>query len=99
MLLSALVETSARVAESSSRLQKVALLADLLGRTSPEEIETVIEFLSGSPRQGRIGVGWAAIAAAREAPAAPEASLAIAAPAGTWATIHSDAATRECGRR
>ena len=78
MRLSALVETSARVAESSSRLQKVALLADLLGQTSPDEIETVIEFLSGSPRQGRIGIGWAAIAAARETPPAPEASLAIA---------------------
>ena len=78
MRLLDVVETSARVAESSSRLQKVALLADLLGQTAPDDIETVIEFLSGSPRQGRIGVGWAAIAAARETPPAPEASLAIA---------------------
>ena len=78
MRLLQVVETSARVAESSSRLQKVALLADLLGQTPPQEIETVIAFLSGSPRQGRIGVGWAAIAAARETPPAPEASLAIA---------------------
>src|SRR5262245_18763227 len=78
MRLLDVVETSARVAESSSRLQKVALLANLLGQTSPDDIETVIEFLSGSPRQGRIGVGWAAIAAAREAPPAPDASLAIA---------------------
>ena len=78
MRLSALVETSARVAGSSSRLQKVALLANLLGQTSPQDIETVIGFLSGTPRQGRIGVGWAAVAAAREALRAPEASLAIA---------------------
>jgi DNA ligase 1 len=78
MRLSAVVETSLRVAESSGRLQKVARLADLLGQAAPEEIETIIEFLGGSPRQGRIGVGWAAIAAAREAPAAAEASLAIA---------------------
>ena len=78
MRLSALVETSLRVAESSGRLQKVARLADLLGQASPDEIETIIEFLSGSPRQGRIGVGWAAIAAARETPAAAKASLAVA---------------------
>jgi DNA ligase-1 len=78
MRLAAVVETSMRVAESSGRLQKVARLADLIGQAPPEEVATVIEFLSGTPRQGRIGVGWAAIAAARDTPAASEASLAIA---------------------
>jgi DNA ligase-1 len=75
MRLSAVVETSTRVAESSGRLQKVERLADLLRQTPREDIETVIAFLSGSPRQGRIGVGAAAIDAARGAPPAADASL------------------------
>jgi DNA ligase-1 len=78
MRLSAVVETSARVADSSGRLQKIALLADLLGQTPREEIETVIAFLSGTPRQGRIGVGYAAIVEARATPAAADASLTVA---------------------
>ena len=89
MRLSAVVETSMRVAESSGRLQKVALLADLLAQSPPEEIETVITFLSGTPRQGRIGVGWAAIVEAREAPPASEASLAVAEVDDTFGRIAS----------
>ena len=89
MRLSAVVETSMRVAESSGRLQKVARLADLLGQAPPEEIETVIAFLSGTPRQGRIGVGWTAIVEAREAPAASEASLAVAEVDDTFGRIAS----------
>ena len=42
-------------------------------RRPREDIETVIAFLSGSPRQGRIGVGAAAIVAARDAPPAADA--------------------------
>lgn len=57
MRLLELVETSHRVGGTSGRLEKIGLLADLLGRTPPEEIEIAIAFLSGSPRQGRIGVG------------------------------------------
>src|SRR6187549_2496486 len=78
MLLSVVVQTSARVAESTGRLQKIARLADLLAETPPDEIETVVAFLSGTARQGRIGVGGAAIVAAREAPAAADPSLTIA---------------------
>ena len=89
MRLSAVVETSMRVAESSGRLQKVARLADLLGQAPPEEIETVIAFLSGTPRQGRIGVGWAAIVEAREALAASEASLVVAEVDDTFGRIAS----------
>jgi DNA ligase-1 len=78
MRLSAVVEASTRVAESSGRLHKVSLLADLLRQTPPGEIETVIAFLSGTPRQGRFGGGGAAIAGARDTPAAPEASVTLA---------------------
>jgi DNA ligase-1 len=58
------VATSAAVASVSGRLDKTDRLASLLSRLEPDEIETAVAFLSGSTRQGRIGVGHAAIAAA-----------------------------------
>src|SRR6516225_9349664 len=64
MLLASVVETSRRVAETSKRLEKIDLLATLLRQLDPEEVETVVAFLSGYTRQGRIGVGYAAIKAA-----------------------------------
>src|SRR3982750_4390983 len=77
MKLTDLVATSRIVSESSSRLQKIASLAALLGHASASEIAIVIAFLSGSPRQGRIGIGGAAIREARAAPAAERPTLQI----------------------
>ncbi len=65
MRLRELVETSRSVGEVSGRLEKIGRLAALLERLAPEEIEIATSFLSGSPRQGRIGVGWALISDAR----------------------------------
>jgi DNA ligase-1 len=73
-----LVQTSRRVAQSSGRLAKIELLAALLTRAAPEEIETVIAFLSGTPRQGRLGVGYATLQGARAVGAAGTASLELA---------------------
>jgi DNA ligase-1 len=70
-----LVQTSRRVAETSGRLAKIELLAALLQRAAPEEIATTIAFLSGAPRQRRIGVGHAALAAARPEHAADAPTL------------------------
>jgi DNA ligase-1 len=62
MLLSDLVATSAAVGATRSRIAKVTALADLLSRLEPDEIEVAVGFLTGVPRQGRIGVGWATLA-------------------------------------
>jgi DNA ligase 1 len=62
MLLGEVVEASARVAATPARTAKIAALAELLRRLSPEEVEPAIGFLVGEPRQGRIGVGWATLA-------------------------------------
>jgi ATP-dependent DNA ligase I len=64
MLFSRLAEASAAVAASSSRTHKIALMAELFSALQPDEIEPAVSFLSGSPRQGRIGLGYAAISAA-----------------------------------
>jgi DNA ligase 1 len=69
MLFANIVEISRRVGSTSSRLEKMDLLASLLRQLQPEEVEPAVSFLSGSTRQGRIGVGIATLRAA----AAPEA--------------------------
>ena len=75
MLFHELVQTSRRVAETSGRLAKIELVAALLKRTAPEEIATAIAFLSGSPRQGRIGIGYATLQAAKPGHAAEAPTL------------------------
>ena len=61
MFLHELVSASAAVAEASSRRVKIGRLAALLQGVTPAEVEIAIAFLSGEPRQGRIGIGGAAI--------------------------------------
>ena len=78
MLLADLVATSAAVASARGRLEKIDRLADLLRRLAPDEVDTAIAYLSGEVRQGRIGVGFAAIREARPQSAAPEATLRLA---------------------
>jgi DNA ligase-1 len=75
MRLSELVAVSNAVANTSSRLDKVARLADLLKRLAPEEIPIAAAFLSGSPVQGRIGVAGSMIAGAQSAAPAEEPTL------------------------
>ena len=75
---SALVETSAAVAGASGRLDKIARLAELLGRLDADEIGAAVAFLSGHATQGRIGIGYRLIAAGADAAAADHATLSIA---------------------
>src|SRR3954453_15919562 len=63
MTFARLVDTSRRVAETSGRRAKIALLAELLRTLPPEEIEIAVAYLSGTVLQARLGVGWATIQA------------------------------------
>jgi DNA ligase-1 len=76
MLLREVVETSRQVASTTKRLAKVGLLADLLKRLAPDEIEPVVAFLSGYTRQGTTRTGYAAVRSA-SVTAAEQASLQI----------------------
>ena len=78
MLLAELAATSSAVAAVRGRLEKVARLANLIKRLAPDEVPVAIAYLSGSLRQGRIGVGSAAIRTAHDVPPAMSASLTIA---------------------
>lgn len=59
--LELVVETATAVAKASARNDKVAALAALLGEVDAGEVPVVVGLLTGEIRQGRIGVGWAAI--------------------------------------
>ena len=78
MNLSEVVNTSTVVASTSSRGKKIELLAGLLRRLGPGEVRVAIGFLTGWPRQGKLGVGWATLDAARPPNAATEATLTLA---------------------
>src|SRR5436309_882644 len=79
VLLHDLVQTSRSVAATSGRLAKIDLVAALLKRAGPDEIEIAIAFLSGSLRQGRIGIGYATLQAAQPEQAAAAPTLELAA--------------------
>jgi DNA ligase-1 len=61
VLLADLVATSAAVAATSRRLEKVALVAAALRRLAGDEVVPGVAYLSGELRQRQIGVGWAAL--------------------------------------
>jgi DNA ligase-1 len=77
MQLAELVSVSNEVAHAPGRLQKIGRLADLLKRLAPEEVPVAVAFLTGTLRQGRIGIGGAAIRSAADVPPAPAASVAL----------------------
>jgi DNA ligase-1 len=67
--LATLVETSARVSASASRIGKIRALAECLSTLAPDDIEIAVHYLSGELPQGRIGLGHRALqsAAAQQA--------------------------------
>jgi len=75
-LLAAVVDASTRVADTSSRLAKRDAIAACLRGASPDEVEIAVAYLSGETCQGRIGIGYATLAALR-GPHAAEAALTL----------------------
>jgi DNA ligase-1 len=75
MKLHQLVETSAAVAATSGRLEKIAKLAELLRQVPSDQVPIAVGFLIGWPRQGKLGVGWATIATALARDAATDPTL------------------------
>lgn len=73
MLLVDVATTSGDVGGTSSRLTKVAHIADLLHRAAPDSelVAVVVSWLSGELRQRQIGVGWAALRSRPPAAAGP----------------------------
>ena len=79
MRLADLVAATDDVAATSARNAKTDRLAELLRTAEVDEMAIVVGLLSGDPRQGRIGVGWATVgglsAESADAPATTVADL------------------------
>jgi DNA ligase-1 len=76
VLLAELVTVSEAVAGTRSRSKKIDLLAEILRRLSPDEAPVAASYLTGKPRQDRLGVGYATVFGV-EVPPAVEADLHI----------------------
>src|SRR3712207_5353648 len=76
-LLADVVAASREIGETSSRSRKTAILAELLRKLDASEVAIAVGFLSGVPRQGRVGIGYA-LAYGIERPPAVEPSLTVA---------------------
>jgi DNA ligase 1 len=68
-LLADLVMASQDLSGTSSRSRKVAILSEMLARLEPSEIPVAVGFLSGVPRQGRIGIGHSTLYGIESSPA------------------------------
>ncbi len=78
MQLADLVNVSAAVSATRSRLKKRALLCDCLRASAGDEIRLVVDYLSGTLPQGRIGLGPASVRTALESEAHATSTLTIA---------------------
>jgi DNA ligase 1 len=87
------------VAETSGRLEKIDCLADLLKRTAPEDIEIVVAYLTGGPRQGRLGIGWAQLGPLRDVPPVPASSLDVRTVDATFDRLAATAGPRSARAR
>ncbi len=72
-----LARLSNRLAQTPARLAKVELLAELLRALAPDEVEIAAAYLAGEPRQGKLGIGYAQLAALRGAAVAAQATLGL----------------------
>ena len=68
-LLFDVVTASQELADTPSRSGKITILSALLRRLDPSEVPVAVGFLTGVPRQGRVGVGYRTIYSIDVAPA------------------------------
>ncbi|MEQ1503331.1 MAG: ATP-dependent DNA ligase [Myxococcota bacterium] len=82
MLLDEVVSTSTAVAATRSRTAKTEALSRLIRSALAQDaalVRVIVPWLAGEMRQGRIGVGYAAVFEASKTPAAAAPSLTVAA--------------------
>jgi DNA ligase-1 len=97
-LFADVVTASKLVSETSSRSRKVATLAELLRELEGSEVPVAVAFLSGVPRQGRVGVGYSTVYGLKAEPA-EEPSLSISDVDRTIADIQAATGTGSGTRR
>ncbi len=99
MRLSELVALSATVTQASARLRKIGLLADALRTLPPDDLAIAIPFLTGALRQGKIGIGAAAIRDAADMVAADVPSLSVTDVDGVFSSMAGESGAGSAGAR
>lgn len=99
MLLAELAATSREIAATGARSVKSDRLAALLRRLEGEEIEIGVAYLSGHPRQSRLGIGGATVQGMRGALASPAPTLTLTDVDATLARIGSLSGPGSSGER
>lgn len=69
MLVAEVVEVSRKVSATTSRSEKIELLADTLRNLTADEAPVAVSYLSGKPTQRRLGAGYAAVFGVKAEPA------------------------------
>jgi DNA ligase-1 len=85
--LADLVQASAAVAQTASRLAKRDAIAACLRAAHADEVEIAVAFLSGELPTGRIGIGYATLSELRGTHASAEPSLTLRDVESTLATV------------
>jgi DNA ligase-1 len=98
VLLTDVVATSTAVGATRGRKEKIAALADLLRAAGVDEIESATAWLSGEPRQGRIGAGWRTLAGLDATPA-PAPALSVVTVERTLDELATTSGTGSTARR
>ena len=99
MRLAEIVATSAQVAGTRSRLAKTALLADCIRRLPPALVEVGVAYLAGDLPQGKLGVGYAALARLRGGATAAESTLELGEVDAAFTAIKAEAGAGSVDRR
>jgi DNA ligase-1 len=104
VLLADVLAASTAVTATRSRTAKAQAIAAVLRQADAEEVEPVTAWLSGEPRQGRLGLGWRTLSRLSGTPAeaaaltvaAVDAALSeLAATSGAGSTARRDATVGE----
>jgi DNA ligase-1 len=98
MLLNDVVEVSATIRATRSRLAKTASIADLLAAAAPDTVPLVVAYLSGDLPQGKIGVGYSLAYEVAPDPA-PKPSLTLEATDRTFTELAEVAGAGSQARR
>jgi DNA ligase-1 len=99
MKLIDLVRVSSRVALVTGRLDKISTLAAFLSQLADDELPIAIGFLTGWPRQGRLGIGWATVSSLRDGSAATTPSLDLRDVDASFETLRSVSGKRSGAER
>jgi DNA ligase-1 len=99
MLLQELAIASSAVASTRSRREKINLLAALFERLRGGEIPVAVAYLSGTLPQGRVGLGWSAVAAGRTAAPSVTSTLDLLDADAIFSSIAGTSGPGSAGRR